>query len=104
VPVAESNLNSNIFALRQTLGKDEQGQDYITTVARRGYRFAASVRVVAPNDSDQQCACGQPSDNVRPVHADAYQLYLQGHACWQQRTAEGLQQAIAYFSRAIALD
>lgn len=44
VYVEESNLNSHIFMLRKALSGD--GEDYITTVPRRGYRFVASVREI----------------------------------------------------------
>src|SRR5215216_1948704 len=45
--VEESNLTQNIFTLRRALGDERAGPRYIETVARRGYRFVASVRVVA---------------------------------------------------------
>src|SRR5262245_27117190 len=50
VCVEENNLNSNIFMLRRALGEDGDGQNYISTIPRRGYRFAAKVReiVVGP--------------------------------------------------------
>ena len=41
--VEEANLSVNISALRKTLGKTKEGQDFIETVARRGYRFCAGV-------------------------------------------------------------
>jgi DNA-binding winged helix-turn-helix (wHTH) protein len=45
--VVEGNLNSNIFMLRKALGAGErEGETYIATVPRRGYRFAADVREV----------------------------------------------------------
>jgi DNA-binding winged helix-turn-helix (wHTH) protein/tetratricopeptide (TPR) repeat protein len=46
--VVEGNLNSNIFMLRKALGAGERdGESYIATVPRRGYRFAANVREVS---------------------------------------------------------
>ena len=42
--VDESNLSQNIYLLRKTLGDGSNGQNYIETVPRRGYRFAAEVR------------------------------------------------------------
>ena len=39
--VEEGNLTQNIYVLRQTLGKE-----FIETVPRRGYRFAANVKTV----------------------------------------------------------
>jgi DNA-binding winged helix-turn-helix (wHTH) protein/Tfp pilus assembly protein PilF len=41
--VEEANLSVNISALRKTLGKMDEGADFIETVARRGYRFRARV-------------------------------------------------------------
>jgi len=37
-------------------------------------------------------------------NTEAYQLYLRGNCYWNQRTAEGLKQAIACFTQAVALD
>ena len=47
--VEESNLSQNIYTLRRTMGIDEQGRQFIETVPRRGYRFAASVRALSAN-------------------------------------------------------
>lgn len=46
--MAESNLTVQIATLRNALGDDEHGQRWITTVARRGYCFAGTVREIAP--------------------------------------------------------
>jgi DNA-binding winged helix-turn-helix (wHTH) protein/TolB-like protein/Tfp pilus assembly protein PilF len=42
--VEEANLSQTIFVLRKTLGEGPDGQPFIETVPRRGYRFAADVR------------------------------------------------------------
>ena len=42
--VEEGNLTQNISLLRKALGEGQNGHQYIETVARRGYRFAAPVR------------------------------------------------------------
>jgi DNA-binding winged helix-turn-helix (wHTH) protein len=42
--VDESNLSQNIYLLRKTLGEGSNGQRYIDTVPRRGYRFVGEVR------------------------------------------------------------
>jgi DNA-binding winged helix-turn-helix (wHTH) protein/TolB-like protein len=47
--VEEGNLSVHIFALRKALGEDGDGQGYIETVPRQGYRFTSSVREVKPN-------------------------------------------------------
>jgi DNA-binding winged helix-turn-helix (wHTH) protein/tetratricopeptide (TPR) repeat protein len=42
--VEEANLTQNVFLLRQVLGDERVGAQYIETVTRRGYRFVAQVR------------------------------------------------------------
>ena len=43
--VEENNLSVNISMLRKELGDSEEGERYIETVPRRGYRFVAQVKV-----------------------------------------------------------
>jgi DNA-binding winged helix-turn-helix (wHTH) protein/TolB-like protein/Flp pilus assembly protein TadD len=45
--VEEGNLTQNISLLRKALGEGQNGHQYIETVARRGYRFAAPVQAVS---------------------------------------------------------
>lgn len=45
--VEENNLNKNISMLRKALGDCPDGQSYIETVPRVGYRFAAQVEQVS---------------------------------------------------------
>ena len=42
--VEEGSLTSHISMLRKALGEDPKTQDFIETIPKRGYRFAASVR------------------------------------------------------------
>src|SRR5215510_7036286 len=42
--VEETNLASNISLIRKALGDGGNGQKYIETVPKRGYRFVATVR------------------------------------------------------------
>src|SRR5260370_2192365 len=42
--VEEGNLSQNIFILRKLLGDDRNGNSFIQTVPRQGYRFLASVQ------------------------------------------------------------
>src|SRR5262249_14318296 len=42
--VEEANLSYNISLIRRALGGGENGERYIETVPKRGYRFVASVR------------------------------------------------------------
>jgi TolB-like protein/DNA-binding winged helix-turn-helix (wHTH) protein/Flp pilus assembly protein TadD len=42
--------------------------------------------------------------SVKTVNSDAYQAYLKGRYFWNKRTADGMKEAISYFSRAIEKD
>lgn len=44
--VEEANLTQHIYTLRRALGDQPNGEPYIDTVPRRGYRLAATVREV----------------------------------------------------------
>ncbi len=44
--VEENNLTDNISRLRKVLGEGENGQKFIETVPKSGYRFVATVRDV----------------------------------------------------------
>jgi len=48
--VEDGVLSQNIYTLRNALGKDENGKQLIETVARRGYRFAAEVRILPADE------------------------------------------------------
>ncbi len=50
--VEENNLAQNIYAVRRALGDGAEGVKYVETIPKRGYRFAAEVKVleVAPPD------------------------------------------------------
>src|SRR5262245_43562870 len=50
--VEEVNLTVNISALRKALGDDQNGQRYIDTVPKKGYRFVAPVRELANNGAE----------------------------------------------------
>lgn len=51
--VEESNLTQNIYTLRKALGQTPDGEGYIVTVPRRGYRFAAGVRELTEEEESQ---------------------------------------------------
>lgn len=48
--VEEGVLTQNVYTLRRTLGPDEDGNQLIENIARRGYRFTAPVRIAAKSD------------------------------------------------------
>lgn len=49
--VEENNLSVNISLLRKALGEREDGDQYIETVPRRGYRFIADIKKMQPEPS-----------------------------------------------------
>src|SRR5215213_2181138 len=63
--VEENNLSVNVSMLRKTLGESETGEKYIETVARRGYRFTATVRDV-PIES-AQLMYARPTCSPTPI-------------------------------------
>ncbi|HMD96170.1 MAG TPA: winged helix-turn-helix domain-containing protein [Terriglobia bacterium] len=56
--VEDQNLTYNISALRKILGNGSNGQKYIETVPRRGYRFIAPVTIITAGPQD-------PADQLR---------------------------------------
>src|SRR5262245_56685053 len=59
--VEESNLSSNIALIRKALGDGENGLKFIETVPKRGYRFAAEVRIAQQQGASSVVAT--PNDN-----------------------------------------
>jgi len=52
--VEEGSLTSHISMLRKALGESPDGQDFIETLPKRGYRFGASVKRVESGATDSQ--------------------------------------------------
>ncbi|HYW69862.1 MAG TPA: winged helix-turn-helix domain-containing protein [Pyrinomonadaceae bacterium] len=50
--VEEGNLTQNISVLRKALGNSHNGNQYIQTIPRRGYRFVGKVRPEASDSED----------------------------------------------------
>jgi DNA-binding winged helix-turn-helix (wHTH) protein/alpha-beta hydrolase superfamily lysophospholipase len=77
--VEENNLNHNVSVLRKALGERATGQQYIETVPRIGYRFAAPVEIIATTarpapsisaaKSRQEIRYCRTSDGVRLAYA-----------------------------------
>src|SRR5215831_9962915 len=61
--VEEGNINKNISMLRQALGEGDNGQQFIETVPKRGYRFIAEVRKV--NDDEAAASQSAPEETQR---------------------------------------
>lgn len=67
--VEEANISRIVHTLRRALGEEVSGQKYIETVAKRGYRFVASVEIVRNESSAARLSPATPQ-NVLPVVAD----------------------------------
>lgn len=70
--VEDANLTQQVFTLRKVLGTDQNGRQYVETVPKVGYRFAASVTRVpdgASNraDKNQAEAC-IAEGTITPLH------------------------------------
>jgi eukaryotic-like serine/threonine-protein kinase len=77
VAVEESNLSYNVFAIRRALGEDEDGNRYIETVPKRGYRFVPRVTVddaghSTPGAHSAQVTAVQSPQPARPLAAPAW--------------------------------
>jgi TolB-like protein/Flp pilus assembly protein TadD len=68
VLVDESNLSQNIYLLRKVLGLTPNGQNYIETVPKRGYRFLAEVEEIYGEESE----AGEEKDYVPVGVAERY--------------------------------
>jgi len=60
--VEEATLSQHIFMVRRALGDSGSDARYVATIARRGYRFVATV---APTESDGDRAVGHRSGSGR---------------------------------------
>ena len=128
--IEEANLAQNVHVLRKTF-REHGARDPIETVRRRGYRFtaalaparargtavpsrppdglprrivaalsaaafvAASVVMVASYGSSDH---GTGAGNLSPGGERAYQI---GRYYWNQRTREGVQKSLGYFSQVV---
>jgi len=65
--VEESNLSYNISLIRKALGDGENGQKYIETVPKRGYRFVAGVRELGAEQAEiNEAAARHTEGETRP--------------------------------------
>jgi TolB-like protein len=79
VVVAENNLSQHVSALRQALGDGTNGERYIVTVPRRGYRFIVDVRLSANAAATKGGAPSRASVAVLPfvtLSGDASKEYF----------------------------
>jgi DNA-binding winged helix-turn-helix (wHTH) protein len=63
--VEEGGLTRNISVLRKALGEKATGQQYIETVPRVGYRFAAPVEADVPQTDASAAETAKPRQEIR---------------------------------------
>ena len=63
--VEENNLNHNVSVLRKALGEKATGQQYIETVPRVGYRFAAPVDAAVPQTGASAASTAKARQEIR---------------------------------------
>jgi Tol biopolymer transport system component/DNA-binding winged helix-turn-helix (wHTH) protein len=83
--VEESNLSSNIALIRKALGDGENGQKFIETVPKRGYRFVAEVREVPSAEVDGSLP--EKAGSAAATHPTAATSFLAKHASRRARSA-----------------
>jgi Tol biopolymer transport system component/DNA-binding winged helix-turn-helix (wHTH) protein len=90
--VEEGNLNKNISILRKTLGQWDGGREYIETVPKRGYRFAAIVT------QEVQKGTKPPAEETRAAsNAQADVLTAFANACRSRRLWTAVALIVALF-------
>ncbi len=85
--VEEANLTVNISALRKVLGETAEGQQYIETVPKRGYRFIAKVAVIErdsekPPVAEETGAIPSSRDSVASAAEQTMFRRLPGRLFW----------------------
>ena len=88
--VSDATIAQHVSMLRAVLDDEYRENRYIATVPRRGYRFvgsdAASVRAETTENDE------------------AFRAFCHGQYLLQQRSAQGLDEAIRWFERATQID
>ncbi|HKQ99335.1 MAG TPA: tetratricopeptide repeat protein [Pyrinomonadaceae bacterium] len=80
--VEENNLAQCISLLRRVLGEDPEGNKYIETVPRHGYRFVAEVRASSETEEEeetfQSARAGVAESRAEPARRPAHYYPLAG--------------------------
>ena len=97
--VEEANLTQSVFVLRRALGDEPSDPRYISTVARRGYRFVGSV-----SETGSEPLRTERRRVHRTASLEAYHAYVKGRHYWSKRDVDGVRAALGYFRQAIDLD
>ena len=101
VVVTDNALTQVISDLREALGDDPAKPEYIETVARRGYRFIASV---SEEGRIPAVPSGGPHRPRETPSLDAYRLFSEGRILLESLDSSTTPLAIDKFRHAIELD
>ena len=67
--VEESNLAYHVFALRRALGETADGESYVETVPKSGYRFSRVSHSQSMATRSMSCSAGHPAPATRATRA-----------------------------------
>ena len=91
VAVTDNSLEQAISALRRSLGAGSDGQPYIVTVPRQGYRFAGEVARNASRQTDDQL----------DALLEPYRVFLEGRSALETLQRDRAAEAAAAFRNAL---
>jgi len=97
--VEEANLTQSVFVLRRALGDEPSDPQYISTVARRGYRFVGNV-----SETGSEPLLNERRRVHRTASLEAYHAYVKGRHYWSKRDVDGVRAALGYYRQAIDRD
>jgi len=94
VAVSDNSIEQAISVLRRALGSAPNGEPYIATVPRQGYRFTAAVTRTTRQESDERL-----DDLLAPHRA-----WLEGRAALETLSGDRCGDAMHAFERALRAD
>ena len=103
--VSDGNLSQHMYMLRQLLDERARDRTYVVTVRGKGYRFAAPVSVVAPEQSEAAGTPGEEAtDRLLSSAPELLHHYWRGSYLLERRTADSLAAAAEQFEAALRFD
>ena len=105
--VEENNVGKAIHAIRHCLGDRSDGQKYIETIPKHGYRLVAEVKRVGRDEQstvDTVHKFVQESAPKTPARSPAWDLYLRGKVKAGSETRADAEAAIKVLQAAVEID
>lgn len=101
--VEEQGLNQLIYVLRKTLGPRDNGEPWIITVPKRGYRFNGRATRSQP-DPISPPAAPTSGSNTHPADSSVRSHLLRSRFLWHQWRPDAWSEAIHEARRALEID